>query len=90
MSRIIVKKPKPEKENFRFSNVDKREMVKFLKSIFKGKITSRFPLELKTITLLLHTYAKDCWKMQTMEYFKEREFHWPHNGEKVAMSLKNG
>ena len=30
-------------------------------------------------------YTKDCWKMQAMEYFKEREFHWPHNGEKVSI-----
>ena len=70
MSHIIVKKPKPEKVCF--SNVNKQEMVKKIKKIFKGENYIQIPIRIKD-KYINNAYAKDCWKMQAMEYFKERK-----------------
>jgi hypothetical protein len=74
---IIVKKPKPEKEK-----------VRHLKNIFKGENYIQIPIRIKDNYIVI-AYAKDCWKLQAMEYFKEREFHWPYNGGKVSIIVMN-
>ena len=84
VSYIFVKKPKIEAENRYLSNVNKRKMVEFLKTIFKGgniiQISTR-----KKDNYIVVAYAKDSWKIQVMEYFKKREFQWLYNGEKVLI-----
>ena len=84
VSHIFVKKPKIETENGYFSNVDKRKMVEFLKTIFKGENYIQLSARKKDNYIVV-SYTKDSWKMQAMEYFKKREFQWPHNGEKVLI-----
>jgi hypothetical protein len=84
VSHIFVKKPKIETENGYFSNVDKRKMVEFLKTIFKGENYIQLSARKKDNYIVV-SYTKDSWKMQAMEYFKKREFQWPHNGEKVSI-----
>ena len=83
VSYIFVKKPKIEAENGYFSNVNKLKMVEFLKTIFKGGNIIQISTRRKENIVV--AYAKDSWKMQVMEYFKKREFQWPHNGEKVLI-----
>ena len=84
VSHIFVKKPETDIESPYLTNVNKRKMVEFLKSIFKGEnyiqISNR-----KNQNYIVVAYAKDSWKMQAIEYFKNREFQWPHNGEKVLI-----
>ena len=84
VSHIFVKKPKTEMDSVYFSNVNKRKMVEFLKSIFKGENYIQISTR-KNHNYIVVAYAKDSWKMQAMEYFKKREFQWPHNGEKVLI-----
>ena len=84
VSHIFVKKPKSEMENGYFSNVNKRKMVEFLKTIFKGENYVQLSASIKDNYIVV-AYPKDSWKMQAMEYFKKREFQWPHNGEKVLI-----
>ena len=85
VSHIFVKKPKSE--NGYFSNVDKRKMVEFLKTIFKGEnyIQLAANKERNKDNYIVVAYPKDSWKMQALEYFKKKEFQWPHNGEKVLI-----
>ena len=80
MSHIFVKKPETDIESAYFSNVNKRKMVEFLKSIFKGENYIQISTR-KNHNYIVVAYAKDSWKMQVME----REFQWPHNGEKVLI-----
>ena len=84
MSHIFVKKPETDIESAYFSNVNKRKMVEFLKSIFKGENYIQISTR-KNHNYIVVAYAKDSWKMQAMEYFKNREFQWPQNGEKVLI-----
>ena len=84
VSHIFVKKTK--NENGYFSNVDKRKMVEFLKTIFKGENYIQLGVSPRNKdNYIVVAYPKDSWKMQAMEYFKKREFQWPHNGEKVLI-----
>ena len=84
VSHIFVKKPK--NENGYFSNVDKRKMVEFLKTIFKGENYIQLGVSARNKdNYIVVAYPKDSWKMQAIEYFKKREFQWPHNGEKVLI-----
>ena len=86
VSHIFVKKPKSETEKGYFSNVNQRKMVEFLKTIFKGENYIKFGSNVRNKdNYIVVAYPKDSWKMQAMEYFKKREFQWPHNGEKVLI-----
>ena len=84
VSHIFVKKPKIETENGYFSNVNKRKMVEFLKTIFKGENYIQISTRNKDNYIVV-AYPKDSWKMQAMECFKKKEFQWPDNGEKVLI-----
>ena len=84
VSHIFVKKPKSEMDNGYFPNVNKRKMVEFLKTIFKGENYIQISARNKDDYIVV-AYPKDSWKMQAIEYFKNREFQWPHNGEKVLI-----
>ena len=84
VSHIFVKKPETDIESPYLTNVNKRKMVEFLKNIFKGENYIQISTR-KNHNYIVVAYAKDSWKMQAMEYFKNREFQWPHNGEKVLI-----
>ena len=71
VSHIFVKKPKSEMENGNFPNVNKRKMVEFLKTIFKGENYIQISARNKDNYIVV-AYPKDSWKMQAIEYFKKR------------------
>ena len=86
VSHIFVKKPKSETEKGYFSNVNQRKMVEFLKTIFKGENYIKLGSNVRNKdNYIVVAYPKDSWKMQALEYFKKKEFQWPHNREKVLI-----